>query len=252
MANFSRVVAANDNVKNIVFSRQLTREQQELVEQFHDLFYKALWHWLKDDKNNQIIDTITTWGQVPVFKNPLDLWVMQEIVCDTKPDIIIESGTAFGGSGLFLATICDLIGNGHILSIDVASKNINRPKHRRLHYLEGDILGAKAAVEDFIKSFEGKKVMFIFDDDHSAGHVYKEMELYAPLVSPHCYMIVEDGNVNGHPVRQDYGPGPLEAIEHFLPKHPEFLLDDSRDSKYLFSFNPKGYLFKLSQDDMNE
>jgi cephalosporin hydroxylase len=88
---------------------------------------------------------------------------------------------------------------------------------------------------------EGKPTMVVLDSDHSAAHVLAELRAYAPLVTPGCYLIVEDGNVNGHPVEPSFGPGPWEATKQFLAESNVFDVDRERE-KYLLTFNPTGYL----------
>jgi cephalosporin hydroxylase len=83
--------------------------------------------------------------------------------------------------------------------------------------------------------------MVVLDSDHRRPHVLAELHRYAPLVSPASYLIVEDTNVNGHPVLPDFGPGPLEAVEDFLTESDDFFVDGSRE-KYFLTFNPGGYL----------
>jgi cephalosporin hydroxylase len=87
----------------------------------------------------------------------------------------------------------------------------------------------------------GRRTMVILDSDHSAAHVSAELDAYRELVSPGCYLIVEDTNVNGHPVFTDHGPGPMEAIDAFLPSAPEFAIDYSRE-RFMLTLNPRGFL----------
>lgn len=86
--------------------------------------------------------------------------------------------------------------------------------------------------------------MVVLDSDHSFAHVRRELELYGDLVTPECYLIVEDTNVNGHPVSPQHGPGPWEAVEEFLARKADFVVDRDQH-KYLMTFNPNGYLRKV-------
>ena len=83
--------------------------------------------------------------------------------------------------------------------------------------------------------------MVVLDSDHSREHVLRELELYAPLVTPGCYLVVEDTNVNGHPVSPGFGPGPMEAVGDYLRTTDDFEVDRGRE-KFMLTFNPSGYL----------
>jgi cephalosporin hydroxylase len=179
-----------------------------------------------------------------ILKCPLDLWVYQEIIHELRPDVIIETGTAFGGSALYMASICDLIGKGRVITIDITPQE-KRPKHERITYLTGSSVASEMVerVRDAIGHED--TVMVILDSDHSRRHVLEEMRLYAPLITKGSYLIVEDTNVYGHPVRRSHGPGPMEAVESFLKESEQFAIDDTREKFYL-TFNPRGYLKKLA------
>ena len=86
--------------------------------------------------------------------------------------------------------------------------------------------------------------MVALDSDHSEPHVSEEMRLYGPLVTPGCYMVVEDSNLNGHPVQAQWGPGPTEAIQKFLSENGGWLVDESRE-RSLLTFNPGGSLLRI-------
>lgn len=181
-----------------------------------------------------------------VFKCPNDLWIYQEILWETKPDIIIECGTFHGGSALYYAKLFDMMGtNGQIITIDVDAMP-EMPVHERITYLYGSSTSEEILdkVKELIKGKE--KIMVILDSDHSKDHVLKELELYHGFVTKGCYLVVEDSNINGHPVYSGFGqgPGPMEAIEAFLPRHPEFETDKSKE-KFMMSFNPNGYLKRM-------
>ena len=210
------------------------RTEQRIVSEFHKLYYYGK---EKTWKNN------TFWLNVPVAKCPLDLWVYQEIISETKPDVIIETGTAYGGSALFLASICDLANHGRIITIDVEAQP-GRPEHPRVEYLQGSSASAEvfARLKQLVNAED--RVMVILDSDHRAEHVRRELEIYAPLVSVDCYLIVEDTNINGHPVSPLYGNGPMEAVEQFMTGQKDFVIDRQRE-KFFMTFNPKGYLRRL-------
>jgi len=213
--------------------------RQKVVDDFHRLYYDAAspagGTWKE-----------TFWKGVIVWKCPLDLWVYQEIIWETKPDVIVECGTQFGGSALFLADMLNLFGSpkSRVITIDITAQP-NRPVHPRIHYITASSVDPKtrAAVDALISP--GEKVMVILDSDHVQPHVFVEMTLWGSRVTPGCYMVVEDGNINGHPVYPSHGKGPAEAIAQYLPNHPEFQVDRKRE-KLLLTFNPGGYLKRIS------
>jgi cephalosporin hydroxylase len=209
-------------------------EPPDVVAEFHKLYY--------DGHKQQGTWYATKWLGVTAWKCPLDLWVYQEIVHELRPDLIVETGTAFGGSALYLASICDLIHHGQVVTSDVAEVP-DRPSHDRITYLTGSST-SPAIVERVRSMAAAKSVLVVLDSDHRREHVREELEAYAPLVGPGGYVIVEDTNVNGHPVLPDFGPGPMEAVTEFLGGHPEFALDRSRE-KYLLTFNPRGFLRRI-------
>lgn len=179
---------------------------------------------------------------IPVLKCPLDLWIYQEIIFRVKPDLIIETGTYKGGTAHFFASMCELIGTGEVVTVDIEAYP-NRPIHPRITYLHGSSTDPKIIQQVKQKAASVPSVLVVLDSDHSMAHVRKEMELYAPMVSKGSYLIVEDTNINGNPVLPESGPGPNEAIADYLRSHPEFTIDRSME-KLLMTFNPGGYLRK--------
>ncbi len=211
---------------------ELSAAEASVVHEFHRLFYDGAAGKQRPYEN-------VAWMGVPCLKCPLDLWCYQEILVEIRPDLIVETGTFMGGSALFLANLCDLIGNGRVVSIDVETRV--RPEHPRITYLEGSSI-ADPVVEKVREFSRGAgRVLVILDSDHSQAHVQRELELFAPLVTPGSFLIVEDTNVNGHPVHAAFGPGPYEAVSGFLSSHLEFSADRSREKFYL-TFNPRGFL----------
>ena len=201
-----------------------------ITRRFHQLFYYERGRTWRN----------TRWLGTEVLKCPLDLWVIQEIVFELRPDWIVETGTAHGGSAHYLASLCDLVENGRVLSIDRAAR-AGRPEHPRLAYLEGDSTSEAIVAEVRARVAGAPVVLVLLDSDHARDHVLSELRAYADFVTPGSYCIVEDGNVGGHPVSREFGPGPQEAAQRFLAERQDFVVDRERE-KYFLTFNPGGYL----------
>lgn len=203
--------------------------EKNLIDEFHKFYFYS-----------RVIGE-TKWMGIRVLKIPFDLWCYQEIIFEKRPDIIIETGTGAGGTTLFLANICDLVGKGKVISVDISKKV--RPNHKRITYL----LGSSNSLETVskIKSMIKKNwtVMAILDSNHTKDYVLKELRTYGNLVTKGNYLIIEDTNVNGHPVYNDHGPGPMEGVLEFLKENKKFMVDKSRE-KFFLTQNPNGYLLK--------
>lgn len=199
-----------------------------IIDQFHTLYYESdIFHK-------------TFWLGTITAKCPLDLWIYQEIIFELRPEIIIECGTSHGGSALFLACMCDLVDSGKVITIDVEEKE-HRPKHRRIQYLLGSSTSEEIVSQVREQISCKDKVMVVLDSDHSKEHVLEELRIYSKFVSTGSYVIVEDTNVNGHPVVAEFGPGPMEAVDEFLKGDKSFVVDKDRE-KFYMSFSPRGYL----------
>ena len=181
----------------------------------------------------------TTWLGVPTWKVPSDLWVYQELIVRTRPDFIVETGTAYGGSARFLATICDEIDHGHVITVDT-QKFEGRPHHPRIEYVFGSSTDP-AFLADIRNRTYGHSLMVILDSDHRMPHVLHELLAYGELVPPGHYLIVEDTNINGHPTFSDHGPGPWEAVTEFLRFDSRYEVDPACE-KFLHTSNPRGFL----------
>jgi cephalosporin hydroxylase len=210
---------------------------QGIEEAFHVLYYN-------DFENTW---ETTRFMGTKVLKNPMDLWNIHEIIWEVRPDVIIESGTAYGGSSVYMAHQLDLIGKGHIFSIDIHGLELypNRPPHKRLSYVKGSSTDAALIDSIFSTVSQDQVVLVVLDSDHRRDHVIMELELLGPRVTGGSYLIVEDTNVNSRPVVPEHGPGPAEALEAWLPQHPEFVSDLTRERLHL-TFNPGGYLRRIA------
>ena len=212
----------------------LTPGEEAATEKFHVAYYDA---WLARQGSMDL-----AWFGYRTMKSPMDMWMYQEILTETKPDLIVECGTAFGGSSLFLASLLDLLGRGEVVTIDIEARP-GQPSHPRISRLVGSSVDP-GIVDEVRRRAAGRRTMVILDSDHSAAHVGAELEAYRGLVSPGCYLIVEDTNVNGHPVVPDHGPGPMEAVDAFLADAPEFVADRERE-RFMLTLNPRGYLRRV-------
>lgn len=211
------------------------RDEREVVTRFHRLYYD-LHQFGRTWKQ-------TSWLGAPALKCPLDLWIYQEIMAEVRPHLVVETGTAGGGSALFLASICDLLGHGRVVTIDVADAP-GRPRHSRITYVQGSSVDP-AVVEGVRRQIAPEdRVLVILDSDHRRDHVLAELRAYGPLVTRGSYLVVEDSNLNGHPVHPEHGPGPTEAMEIFLAESRVFEVDRERE-KFLLTFNPGGYLRRV-------
>lgn len=204
-----------------------------VIDEFHKIYYS----------DNTPVWQKTYWLGVQTLKCPLDLWIYQEIIYKHKPDFIIETGTHNGGSALFLATVCDAVNNGTVISIDILKRDY--PIHKRIKYLTGSSVENDVLQQIELMIQSDQKIMVILDSDHKKEHVLQEMEIYSKLVSKDNYLIVEDTNINGHPVLPEFGDGPMEAVNEFLKTHKEFIIDKEKE-KLLMTFNPNGYLKKIT------
>jgi cephalosporin hydroxylase len=202
---------------------------QELLDKFHLAYY------------NSRIYTTTTWRGHNVQKFSTDLINYQEIIFDTRPDVIIECGTAEGGSAVFFGDMLHLLGHGRVFSIDNAARAT--PEHPNVVYLEADSGddNSSAVIELTYARLAHHKIMVVLDSAHDKPHVLRELDVWAPFVTPGCYLVVEDTNLNGHPVPGWDAGGPMEALEEWLPNHPEFEIDKSRE-KFLLTTQPNGFL----------
>ena len=132
---------------------------------------------------------------------------------------------------------------GKIFTVDI-EKQPNLPAHPRVEYLNGSSVAPEIIAHLQRQIRPADKVIAFLDSDHRKPHVLAELHAYSKLVTPGSYLVVEDSNVNGHPVFPTFGPGPMEAMEEFLAGHDSFVVDKSRE-KFFMTFNPRGYLKRV-------
>jgi cephalosporin hydroxylase len=182
------------------------------------------------------------WLGRPVWQYPLDAWVLQEVISKLRPDLIVETGTYEGGSAFYYATLCELLGNGRIVSIDVGARST--VPHDRITYISGSSVDESIVrrVRDLSAELQARKVLVVLDSDHSASHVRAELEAYAPLVKPGSYIHVQDGILDDLPRFSEWRPGPTVAVNDFLAAHPEFERDLETERRYVMTAHLCGWL----------
>ena len=198
-----------------------------------------------------------TWMGRPIIQYPQDMIAMQEIIWDIKPDLIIETGIAHGGSLIYYASLLELIGKGNVLGIDIDIREHNRaeiekhPMAKRISMIQGSATdtGIIEQVKPYAK--DQKVVMVCLDSNHTHDHVLKELELYSQFVTPGSYLIAFDTIVEYLPPNfyEDrpwkVGDNTKTAVKEFLKKNNDFIIDKKIDNKLLVSVAPDGYLKKI-------
>jgi cephalosporin hydroxylase len=205
---------------------------KEAFELISDLWLKVSW--------NQKYPYTFTWLGRPIIQHPEDLVRLQEAIFTLRPDVIIETGVAHGGSLIFYASLFKAMGNGgRVMGIDIEI----RPRNRRaieahglascIALVEGDSTAPE--VVDHARGFvrPGDKVLVILDSNHTKAHVARELEAYAPLVTPGSYIVATDGIMGlvhdtprGKP--EWVSDNPTRAASEFVAAHPNFVLDEPK------------------------
>lgn len=192
---------------------------------------------------NRIMTRSTYFG-IRTLMSPLDYWVYQEMLYEARPDVIIEIGNLEGGGTLSLAHICDLIGHGRVIGIDVSHSAVSEiaKSHERITFITGDACEVFAKVKELIS--ETETVFIIEDSSHTYENTLKVLRTYSGLIKPGDYIVVEDG-ICHHGISEGPIPGPYEAVEQFVKENPAFEVDRDKES-FLITWNPKGYLKRIT------
>lgn len=199
-----------------------------------------------------------SWMGRPIIQYPQDMIAMQELIWEVKPDLIIETGIAHGGSLVFYASMLELIGNGSVLGIDIEIRPHNRaaieahPMFKRIEMIEGSSVSEDTLAQVREKAKGKAKIMVVLDSNHTHEHVLAELNLYHEFVSLDSYLVVFDTVVEDMPADYDWSPrpwrkgnNPKTAVWEFLKNNNSFEIQKHIDNKLLISVAPDGYLKKV-------
>ena len=198
-----------------------------------------------------------SWMGVPIIQMPADVMATQEVIWATKPDVIIETGVARGGSVLFMASLLEIIGKGKVIGVDIDIRAHNReaiqthPMSKRVVLVEGGSVDEVTLARVRAEIPDGASVMVVLDSDHSRKHVLAECRAYGPMVTPGCYMVVADTLV-GHVTEENAprkrskvwfkGDEPLSALQDYMAETNRFEVDEALNGKLVMSSSPGGYV----------
>lgn len=256
------------------------------IELFEDEIKKNI-NSLKDDSDLNALSRIWireitrhkwaynfSWFGRPAIQFPNDAWAMQELIWQIRPDLIIETGIAHGGSLIFSASmlalldICDaidskesfnpILSSRKVLGLDIDIRNHNRieiekhPMSSRIQMIEGSSISQNVIQEVYKIASNYKRILVCLDSNHTHDHVYAELEAYAPLVTKGSYCVVFDTIIEDMPNHffsdRPWGPGnnPKTALTDYLKIHPEFEIDFTIQHKLQITVAPNGFLKRLS------
>lgn len=199
-----------------------------------------------------------SWLGRPIIQTPTDVFALQEMVWEVKPDFIIETGIAHGGSLILSASLLELLGgDGQVLGIDIDIREHNRleienhPLSKRITMIEGSSIDPFIIKQVYEQTKDRKKVLVLLDSYHTHEHVLAEMNAYSNLVTKGSYLVVYDTCVetlsNTLNTDRPWGKGnsPYTAVQEFLKQHDEFEIDSSYEKKYVITNSPSGRLKKV-------
>jgi cephalosporin hydroxylase len=196
-----------------------------------------------------------TWLGLPILQIPQDILALQEVVWKKRPQLIIETGVARGGSLALFASLLELLGEGKVIGVDIDIRAHNKsaiethPMAHRIEMVEGSSVDEGVVERIRAQVRRGQRVMVVLDSNHSHAHVLAELRAYAPLVTLDQYLVVADTIVQfigdlGYRGDRPWGVGdnPMTALDAYLTECDRFEVDAAIDAKLLFSACPRGYL----------
>ena len=198
-----------------------------------------------------------SWLGLPIIQFPQDIIALQEIIWRIKPDLIIETGIARGGSLIFSASILQLLGKGNVLGIDIQirkenmKKILEHPLSKRIKMIEGSSIDENVIKKVHKISEKNKKILLVLDSNHSHSHVLSELKAYSKLVKKGSYIIVFDTRIEDIPKKYSKilmkgnwskKDNPKTAVYEFLKQNKRFKIDNTIEDKLLITVAPDGFL----------
>ncbi|MFS8081813.1 MAG: cephalosporin hydroxylase family protein [Ginsengibacter sp.] len=238
--------------------REFELERNELIEaNSKNTALKNISEQFNIESNKAKYSYNFSWMGRPIIQYPQDIMAMQEIIWEIKPNLIIETGIAHGGSIIYYASLLELIGNGEVLGIDIDIRDHNKkaieahPMFKRIHMLEGSSVTTEMVERVRTFAQNKSKILVCLDSNHTHEHVLQELNFYAQFVSVGSYIVVFDTIVEDLPEQylpnRFWGKGnnPKTAVNEFLKNNTNFQIDSQIDNKLLISVNPGGYLKRI-------
>lgn len=194
------------------------------------------------------------WLGLPIIQMPTDVVATQEVIWETRPQVIVETGIARGGSVLLSASILQLLGEGQVVAVDIDIRAHNRaaieshPLAHRVQLVEGSSLDPAVVADVRARIGDADRVMVVLDSNHTHEHVLEELRLYGEMVTPGQFLVVADTIIEDLPLQEHrprpWGPGdnPKTALDAFLAETDRFEVDPAMNGKLLMTSSPGGYL----------